>query len=327
MRTGFSGTTERLRFSSVRYAWLALYLVASTGSGDPLLPEPPSKLVVMAYNTANYGVADTKTPKSSDSVRALTSSIGAVDPDIAVLSEIGSEAALRTLVADLAKGGTPYEFVSMVEGDDANRHLAVIAKVANAEVRHDTTSTYRIRDRTMRVRRGFAHCVFQWSNGYRLHVIGGHLKSKVFHPLGQTDMRRYEARQLRYLVVAIQKEEPGSNILVLGDMNDTPDSSPVTTLISRRSNAENELYDLRPRDATGLVWTHFWADQDTYSRIDYALAGYHLLPEIDFERTVIPAFSDWRLASDHRPVVVTIVPEEKDDDPAIIESFERNFRK
>jgi len=177
------------------------------------------------------------------------------------------------------------------------------------------------------VSRGFAHCVFQWSNGYKLHVVGTHLKSKRFHPLGQTDMRRYEARQLRYLFDKIIKEDPDANVLIAGDFNDAPNSSPISTVCGRRYKFTRQLYDLRPFDKYGMSWTYLWDEGETYSRIDYAFASYALLPEIEFEQTCVPFVGEWYVASDHRPLVVTLHPSDREAAPGILSQFEKNRRK
>ena len=179
----------------------------------------------------------------------------------------------------------------------------------------------------MPVQRGFGVCLFEWSNGYRLRLISAHLKSKLFHPLGQTDMRRYEARQLRYLVDAAIKAAPEENLLVVGDLNDSPDSSPLSTLMARSYSAPKRLYDLRPTDRYGLAWTHDFAAQDVYSRIDYALASYGLVPEVVPAETLLPVLEAAPQASDHRPLVIVIRPRDSAPADALFESYPRNVRR
>jgi endonuclease/exonuclease/phosphatase family metal-dependent hydrolase len=175
--------------------------------------------------------------------------------------------------------------------------MAYKIKVKDADITED-----------VRIQRGFMHAVFAFPNGYRLHVIGVHLKSRVFNSrYNQTDMRRYEARLLRYFVNEILQKEPDANVLVMGDMNDTYDSEPIRFLRDDKKPREKRLYDLRPADQSGLFWTHWWNQNDVYSRIDYAFASYALVPEINREKTKIvhlPEF--WIFASDHRPILITL---------------------
>lgn len=282
----------------------------------------PESVRVMFMNMNNYLSGNEESAKPANSQQACADMLATAAPDIAIFAELGGEESLADLLRRTGDFGERYTYRTIVKAQDKTRHLAVVSRFAPADVRHDVTSTYNIGDTEVPVRRGFAHCVFTFGSDYTLHVVGAHLKSKVYHYLGQTDMRRYEARQLRYLVNDLIEENPEANVLVMGDMNDSPQSSPIKSIIYRRFGTEKELFDLRPADKYDLVWTHYWDDEDTYARIDYAFTTYYLLPEIDFERTFIASPDFWRLASDHRPVVVTVRPGNK---PASEEETLSNF--
>jgi endonuclease/exonuclease/phosphatase family metal-dependent hydrolase len=286
------------------------------------LPTAPEKLVVLSYNLNNYA---TKQSRRDDKAYAATARIiAAVDPDIMVLSEIAGDAGVARLQADLAAAGRQYPYATVVNAADANRKLAVLARFVPVRVAHDITSTYQIKERTQPVKRGFAHCVFRFANDYELHIVGAHLKSKVFNSLGQTDMRRYEARQLRYHVDTILKSDAGANVLVVGDLNDSPNSSSINTLMKRRAGAGKRLYDLRPVDETKASWTHIWWKADSYSRHDYTLVSFGLLPEVDFEGSIIPTVPDWSISSDHRPLITVIHPRNRTD-PQVLNHFKRSI--
>ena len=302
--------------------------MAPARGADSELPPAPPRLRIMIYNTYNY-LDRTVTPqyKSEDSRREVADMIAYVRPDIAVLTEMGTEPTVRELLESLHAKGIEYSFSSVVHGADEVRHIAYIARFKPVKVDHRTDLTYYLKHQHVPVSRGIGHCVFRWKNGYTLHIVAAHLKSKRFHPLGQTDMRRYEARQLRYVVNGILRQDHGANILVAGDLNDTPNSSPLKTLYDRRAKETGRLYDLRPSDKYGMVWTHLWDIADTYSRIDYALASYGLLPEVDLDHGVIPFVSDWYTASDHRPVVIVIHPAEKPMPAGLLEQFPYNIRR
>ncbi len=308
--------------------WLLLLPVfCQVGALAADLPSAPAEIRVMSYNVFNFMALKQPQIKSLESRQTVINIIDSVNPDIMLLVEIGDEAAVEEIRQALAQKGKTYPFASTVNGYDHERHLAVLAKIKPVSVNHDVTSAYNLKGRRIRVRRGFAHCTFEWRNGYRLHLLGAHLKSKCFHALGQTDMRRYEARQLRYLFNDLLKQEPEANILVMGDMNDTPDASPISELCGRRYKTTRQLYDLRPVDKHTMSWTHLWDVADSYTRIDYAMASYFLLPEIDFKKNTIPLFPEWNLASDHRPIVVTLRPDNRKMKSDLLAGFERNFRK
>lgn len=307
----------------------AALLAAGHCSAEPSEPPPPAPktLRVMFFNTENYRPSPDGRFKSRDSLQAVADTIVQLNPDIAVLAEIADQEALKDLLRRMgSEAADRYPYTHVVNAADSFRKLVMLARFHPVEEKHDTSTTYTIKDNRVPVRRGFAHGVFEWANGYRLHVIGAHLKSKVYHRLGQTDMRRYEARRLRYRVNDIIEDNPEANVLILGDMNDSPQSSPIKSIIYRRFGTEKELFDLRPADTRRMLWTHYWDKEDTYTRIDYAFATYHLLPEIHFDNTVVAALPYWRTASDHRPLLVVIAPHDAEPARKIMDMFHRNFR-
>ncbi len=296
-------------------------------AAEPAFPPAPATLRVLAYNLYNFAPLSQPQIKSAESRQAVISVIAALDPDIAVLTEVGGSAALGEIRGLLRERGKEYPFWSVVEGFDTVRRICLFSRFTPARVDHNVDAAYNLRGRRLRVRRGFAHCVFEFDNGYRLHLLGAHLKSKHFDPLGQTDMRRYESRLLRYMFNDIIDADPEANVLLVGDLNDTPEASPISTICGRRYKTERQLYDLRPVDEANLSWTHHWDRADSYTRIDYAFASYFLLGEVVFAETKLPSFNDWSLASDHRPVLVTLTPRDKPPPEDVLARFERNFRQ
>lgn len=302
--------------------------------------EAPKPVRVVSYNLYNFTSLKQPQLKSPESRAMVVTVLGKLNPDIAVLIELSGQDALDELAALLKKNGTEYAFSTLVEPaprtENARkkkdplfeRRIGILSKTKPAEILHAVDLCYSLNGHSVPVQRGFAHLVYKWPSGYTLHLLAAHLKSKLFDPLGQTDMRRYEARLLRYQVNDILREDPDANILLVGDFNDSPDSSPLTTLYNRRvRNPKMHLFDLRPVDAGGLAWTHLQDESDDYARIDYALASHGLLPEIDLARTFIPGYADWYIASDHRPLVITLSPADRPADPKVLASFDRNIRK
>jgi len=272
----------------------------------------------MTYNLCNYFVApEAEKTKGDDSKKALMGMIKTANPDILFVVELGGEKSLADLMENLkAAGCRDYVFAEEMTGEDESRHIGLISKFKPVKMEMKDNLYYKIKPKDREngypekvyVQRGFLHAVFEFENNYRLHLVGAHLKSRLPHPRYiQTDMRRYEARLLRYLVNQIQEKEPEANILVVGDLNDIYSSDPMLTLRAQEKPLENRLFDLRPVDSSGLPWTHWWHSHDAYGRIDYAFASAALLPEINFDRTgIVHIPSYWMLASDHRPVLATI---------------------
>jgi endonuclease/exonuclease/phosphatase family metal-dependent hydrolase len=104
--------------------------------------------------------------------------------------------------------------------------------------------------------------------------------------------------------------QPGCNLLCYGDFNDTK-NTPVFHEVLGPRNTVGSLTDLAAKDDEGERWTHFWKESDQYSRIDYLFASPSLVPEIQKDSARIFRSADWSVASDHRPVFVTIVPVDK----------------
>jgi endonuclease/exonuclease/phosphatase family metal-dependent hydrolase len=286
-----------------------------------MLLSPAKEISVMTYNLCNYFVApETGKPKSDDSKKALVGMIKSANPDILFIVELGGAKSLEDLMENLKSAGcNDYVFSDEMTGEDESRHIGFISKFKPLKIDKKEDLFYRIKRKDREdgyaekvfVQRGFMHLLFEFEDNYRLHVIGAHLKSRLPHPRYiQTDMRRYEARLLRYLVNDIQEKEKNANILLVGDFNDIYSSDPLITLRAPEKTFKNKLYDLRPLDSSGLSWTHWWNSQDVYGRIDYALASAALLPEINFDRTkVVHLREQWMHASDHRPTLVSISTE------------------
>jgi endonuclease/exonuclease/phosphatase family metal-dependent hydrolase len=297
--------------------WGLLLLVAVSA----LAADPVS---VLSFNLNNYAPGTSKDRKSPASYAAVAQVIARASADIVLMQEIRGQYAAEHLRNAVAAQGVDYPFVSVVEASDQFRKLAVFSRFTPEEVAHNTTASYSIKNEIVPVRRGFAYCRFQFGD-YRFHLIGAHLKSPVYHPLGQTDMRRYEARQLRYFIDSIIKEDLEANILVVGDLNDNIDSSPLKTVIYRRYKYNKRLYDIRPVDAQNTSWTYFYSATDNYGRVDFALASFGMLPELVMDRCELRDDPEWNVASDHRALFVTFTPEEQISD-SILDAFEGEVR-
>ena len=309
---------------------LALLLGAAADKplvNDAPIQVTPAQIRIASYNLYNFKPGEAPRQFKTEVSRAATAAVIAeMNADILLISELGPDPSLAELQAELKTRHADYPFQTVVRAADPTRHIAVLARFKPVEISHVTNSKYRIQGQDQPVLRGFAHCVFQWSNGYKLHIVGAHLKSMMPHPLGQNDMRRYEARQLHYLIDEIMKADAKANILVMGDMNDSYDSAPIKEIQYRRYPDEKQLYDLRPFDNNNGAWTHYYDVQDSYARIDYFFASWNLLPEIDLSKTFVHASPHWFIASDHRPIVTTLIPEDRED-PARLTPFDNATRR
>jgi len=258
----------------------------------------PQEISICFYDLGKFTSGESPEKKA-----ILKQSIKDINPDILVLSGIKDEKAL----AEIGKFLPDAKFAKMIESEDKERHIAIISKIKPQETKELTDLKYSIKDVELPIQRGFLDCVFK-SGEYVFHLIAADLKNRdKVEGFNQTDMRRYEARLLRYYVTGIIKENEESNIMVAADLNDTCGMAPIKEIYNRRFNIIKKLYDVRPLDSLKTSWTHWNSDNDDYERIDYFIATSSLIPEISREKTRICENSKWDRISSHRPIVTTIV--------------------
>src|SRR5262249_35910507 len=142
-----------------------------------------------------------------------------------------------------------------------------------------TRDSFLLNGRRFLVSRGFLELDIQVNSNYSFTLIEAHLKSRrVVAPADETELRLQEARLLRERIDARLAADPTANIIVLGDLNDTKDAASTKVVIGSGST---RLVDTRPAESSGdtdsgqasevrtINWTHYFAKEDTYSRIDF----------------------------------------------------------
>lgn len=239
--------------------------------------------------------------------QALINMLQTVGADCVVLAGIRDAAALKKITNELPQ----YMFSRLVNGQDHERRLAIIAKDVPAAYKSITDLSFNIRDRQKKmhqrlIKRGIIHAVFE-SGDYRLHLFGAHLYERQKHEqFNHTDIRRYEARALRKYINALLKKEPKANILLLANLNDDCGKSPVKDIYNRRFGIKKRLFDLRPLDSIRTSWTCFNQNADAYERLDFAICTSWLIPEVDFADNGIYQVAGWQRFFRHRPIWVTV---------------------
>ena len=291
-------------------------VVAAAAGCCPSAPAPPvlrepaggpaaGEFSVATYNLARHTLDDRdrdgqrNDPKPASERAALSSLLARLRPDVLAVQEIGPAVVFEGFLRDLRAAGLDYPHADHVIRPGADVGLAVLSRFPIVERTPRMDDAYRIGETNLPVLRGFADVVLEPAPGYRFRLIVAHLKSKVYHPLGQTEMRRNEARLLANHVRKALRGDPAMNLLLVGDLNDAPDSAPLHEILGSGST---RLIDLRPADVVGDVWTHRGRGVDIYSRIDYVLASPGMALEFvrDRSRAVRdPSVAD---ASDHRPL-------------------------
>lgn len=297
----------------------AFFVFVSAAAGQSGGGAPESARFVF-WNLKNYlsmerrvdGETVADAPKPEKEVEAVIATLAEAKPDILGVCELGDARHLSDLQSRLkAKGVDLPHTELLISADGWNRNVAVLSRfpiVARAS-RNDLT--YMIGQTRLPVQRGILDVTFAPQDGYRLRCVGIHLKSKREVPeADEFDMRRNEAHLVREHINAIFGAEPGVNLLVFGDFNDTPDQ-PAPRTVRGKFGADGYLGDLRPSDTGGHKWTHYWSFADTYARLDYLLASDGLEREIVRDSQRIVTRPDWDIASDHRPLLFEFIPRDK----------------
>lgn len=259
------------------------------------------------YNLRLYGWHDRTgdgqrtDPKPEAERKAIADVIARLRCDILALQEIGQRAALDELLADLRRRGLVYPHVEFLQRDDSEFNLALLSRFPIVASRPRLSDTYTIGGVSQPVARGFMDVDVDVGGERPLRIFVAHLKSRVFHPLGQTEIRRNEARLLSHHVRQALRDDPQGWVLLAGDLNDSPRSAPLRLL--RGDDPAPLLHDLRPADEPGGVWTWCNSFDDEYARLDYLLASPALQSHAIGTARVVrdpPA----AVASDHQPVIV-----------------------
>lgn len=297
----------------------ALFLLVLSG----ILPaglHAADRVRLATYNVENYVLDETASRQAkSESSRAKVAEIlHTLQADIVALQEVGGARALEELRGRVRRLGLDYPHSELVQGWDTNIQVALLSRFPIVGRRPHTRDAFLLSGRRLRVNRGFLEVDVQVRPQYLVTVFSAHLKSRrQAVEADEADIRLEEARLLREKVDQRLRENPRANIVVLGDLNDTKDSQPIRTLIGR---GRHQLLDARPAERNGdtgftpnprweprtVTWTHYYGLEDTYGRIDYILLHPNSAREWLPDQSWIPVVPDWGLASDHRPILVTL---------------------
>ncbi len=269
------------------------------------------------FNVENFldvpsGTRRAKSPAARAKVRDC---ILALKPDVIALEEMGATNALLDLQSNLKSSGLDLPFWDEVRGCDTNIHVAVLSRFPFAARRPHTNENFLLDGRRFFVSRGFAELDIQVNPRCAFTLIAAHLKSRRPSPIADEQEWRYEeAAALRRIIDARFAQDPAQNLAVVGDLNDLQDSKPVRAIMGLGAT---RLFDTRPAERNGdddasadaghqsrrITWTHYFARDDLYSRVDYILLGRGMKNHWLKEQTYVLATPNWGLASDHRPLV------------------------
>jgi endonuclease/exonuclease/phosphatase family metal-dependent hydrolase len=278
--------------------------------GSGVVGEP---LRMVAYNLQNYlemervenGVRVPDAPKQEASIAALVAIIVGLDPDVLGVAEIGTLEDAHDLRRRLAAAGLSLPHLEFTHGSDPVRRQALFSRFPIIARNSVSAGSFTIHGQRASLLRGFLDVTID-RDGTPLRIVGAHLKSR--REVAEYDQqlhRQAEAQLLRRHLDAIFAADPDAALIVYGDFNDTRQSATVRTIQGNRQSPEF-LEAVNLTDSRGQGWTHYWAAEDSYSRIDFICVSRALAAAVDRSGSGIPHPPGWLLASDHRPLLLIL---------------------
>ncbi|MFH1496624.1 MAG: endonuclease/exonuclease/phosphatase family protein [Verrucomicrobiota bacterium] len=275
-------------------------------------PAGAESLTIATYNVENYlsthrhidGRFRPDYPKTERSKAALRAVIRELDADVLALQEVGGAGHLRELRLDLAAEGLDYPHALVLPAADEARQLAVLSRKEFLDTTGHVDLLADYFGEPVPVRRGLLEVtVAAGEGGLTLFVL--HLKSRLTErpdDPGAAQLRAAEAVAVRDRVLERCPDPATTPFLVLGDFNDLRPNRPLRAVLDRGKTAIAEW--VPAVDSRDHSWTHYYARNEVYSRVDHILASPAAVPMI--RRAWIVDTPETALASDHRPVAVTL---------------------
>lgn len=292
-------------------------VVSGWAQGQSTQPVTHAPVTVAFYNLKNYLAMDRRVsgdyvedaPKPESEIRHIVEALQSINPDILGVCEIGSPEYLEDIRSRLDRVGVSLPHTELVRASSGfDRNLAILSRYPISSSQSRSDYSYRLEGRTFPVQRGILDVNLTIHSNYDLRVILLHLKSKrEVEEADQAEMRFNEAHLARKHIDRIFEKTPDANVLVMGDLNDHRHEAPVKA-IQGYFASPGYLSPIALSDDYGFRWTHHWEYADSYSRFDYALASRGITGEIDRNRSYIHHWSNWDKASDHRPLVLSLIP-------------------
>jgi len=290
---------------------LAVEKIAEVPTAIPSAEAPSTEgLRFMAYNVENWLTMDRYVerknlkgaPKPDSEKAAAIALMARHSPDIIGLCEIGTAEDLAEVQEKLKAAGLDLPHLHYTGGSDAVRHLGILSRFPITATAKPAVVDYQLDGKAHSIGRGILDATITVrAKSYRF--IGVHLKSKRETDVGdQAAMRLNEARLLRRHIDSLFATDADARLVVYGDLNDTR-ATPAIKAITGKFNAPTYLTAIPAQDSAKTAWTHHWAINDIYSRIDFIMVSPALKPEVDFPAAKIIDDADWSQASDHRAIL------------------------
>ena len=273
----------------------------STGEKPPTVhPDEFTPFTFVTYNVKNWLVSRQAPEKTAESKAAIIALLAGGKPDIIGLCEIGSEDDVKEIQAMLKAAGADLPHLYHDGGEDLVRHLAIISRFP---ILSTERPDLRLQGLEQSMQRGILDATLD-VGGRPVRFIGLHLKSKRTVPdFDQAKIRIAEAQHARRHIDGILAADPAAALVAYGDFNDTTRSL-STRAINGTYRTPGYLSHVHVKDSRGETWTHHYAVEDSYTRIDFVTVSAALRRHVKKDKSRIIDDPIWKIASDHRPVLV-----------------------
>lgn len=285
---------------------------AQSPSAPPIAAEPPHStgegpksaefgaFSFVTYNVKNWLISSQSPEKSQDSKEAVIQILTSGAPDVIGLCEIGSPDDVGEIRSMLRGKGLDFPHIHYTGGSDPVRHLALLSRFPIVSTESPDP---RIPGTDRSMQRGMLDATVR-IGGKNLRFIGLHLKSKRKVPdIDEAALRIEEAGYARKHIDGIFASDPDVLLVAYGDLNDSTQSL-STRMICGTYRTPGYLSPIPAKDSRGETWTHRYAVEDSYSRIDFIAVSPALKRHVKRNGSKIIDHPDWETASDHRAVFV-----------------------
>lgn len=274
-----------------------------------------TELTIASYNVENYVASNRVTsagyredyPKPEKAKDALRRVIRRINADVLVLEEMGPQSYLDELQRDLKSEGLDYPYSYLAEAADEVRHVALLSREPFVTVTVHRDLDFKYFETREIVKRGLLEAVIATEAG-DVTLWGVHLKSRYTDRKDDPDSvkrRGGESTAIRNRILERFPQPAKARFLIMGDFNDVKRSAAVRYMKKRGSLVISRL--LPAVDSRGDHWTYHYERTDTYSRVDHALVSPGLFAAVKDGVVRIEDGAEVEDASDHRPLVVTLV--------------------
>ena len=294
--------------SRVFFSWLLMLVVVASAQAQPKLE---GKLTVATYNIENlfdvfddpYTADEGTRVKPRAELEKVATLLRKIDADVVAFEEIENEQVLKAFVTEML-GDMGYKYVAAATSNDGRGIRTAVASRLPIE----SITSYRHLDltlegdeRTWRFARDLMHVKLKVSDTQSLHTFVVHLKSKRDDGADKqgANWRLAEATMARKIIGDLVQKDPKAWIIMTGDFNDTPESTPIQKLLSGEL-----LTDLHASLEGEAAITYL--KKPYRSRIDYILTSPALTKRvIKGSPRVVNDDVEMIAGADHAPVVAT----------------------